>query len=81
MVRVNLSGLHEQVHKMKYFHNSMGWYDESGDIGWSENDKDREGCWGKMFNTLEDAEILIAGAKFFRNFMCQGFFTERNYDE
>ena len=81
MIRINLTGLHGQVHKMKYFHSSLSWYDESGDIGWSKDDKDREGCWSRMFDTLEDAEIFLAGAKFFKGFMCQRYFAERNYDE
>jgi len=75
MIRINLSGLHE-IRKMKYFKDCAAWYDRSGDISWRKGQEDTVGCWNKIFDNIRDAETFISGAKFFREFMCQGFFTQ-----
>ncbi len=76
MVVINLSGLHKNIRKVKYINN--GWWAKCGNVIYVEN---IDGCWSRMFDTLKDAEIFLAGAKFFRDFMCQGYFIERKHDE
>lgn len=59
-----------------------GFYDRDGDVGY-EGDRLSfgDGCVVKGFDTLEDAQMFLEGAKFFRTFMCQFFVGKANMDE